>query len=292
MGERIDIHAHVKHGTDTSSNPKPTAEQLFELYARLKIERGGILPILPVGATEGMFDAVHAREIAQAHPDRFFWYTTVDLQQPTVCETELYDYLAEQKRLGAVGVGEVVSKMYLDDARALTLFACCEALSLPVLCHLSPGFAAPYGLVDDLGLPRLERVLKQFPRLKYIGHAKPFWNEISVITSEEERKAKPVERVREGRMVYLMRQYENLYGDLSAQSGACAMCRDREYAAAFLTEFADRILYGCDICSVTNTHPHDLSDLLDRLRQSGEISEAVYQKVCRENAIRLFGLSV
>ena len=84
-----------------------------------------------------------------------------------------------------------------------------------------------------------------------------------------------------------MRACPNLYGDLSAGSGCNALARDEDYTVQFLTEFQDRLLFGTDIC-VPDT-PTPLVDLLLRLRDTGRISETVFQKVARENAISLLG---
>jgi len=87
-----------------------------------------------------------------------------------------------------------------------------------------------------------------------------------------------------------MREYGNLSCDLSAGSGANALMRDPENAVAFLTEFQDRIYYGCDICASVNTHPFVFREFFDGLRESGAIEESVYRKVSRGNCARLLGL--
>jgi len=85
-----------------------------------------------------------------------------------------------------------------------------------------------------------------------------------------------------------MRKYPNLYGDFSAGGGHNALAHDREHAVWFLSEFQDRLLFGTDICAPDTPTP--LVDFLIRLRESGRIGEKVFQKVARENAIRLLGL--
>ena len=87
-----------------------------------------------------------------------------------------------------------------------------------------------------------------------------------------------------------MRKYENLYCDLSATSGSNAMMRDPEYAASFIEEFADRILYGCDICQIFNTFQFDFDEFLTQMRADGMISEENYYKIVRGNAIKLLKL--
>ena len=83
---------------------------------------------------------------------------------------------------------------------------------------------------------------------------------------------------------------ENLYCDLSAGSGSNALTRDREHAARFIEEFADRIFYGCDICAKVNTFPIDFDAFLTSMRETGEMSDANYRKIVRENAVRLLDL--
>ena len=44
----------------------------------------------------------------------------------------------------------------------------------------------------------------------------------------------------------LMNKYPNLYGDLSAGSGANAISRDKKFGRAFLIRCADRLMFGTD----------------------------------------------
>ena len=92
-----------------------------------------------------------------------------------------------------------------------------------------------------------------------------------------------------GRVVELMRKYPNLCGDLSAGSGYNAMSRDPEFAYAFMEEFQDRLYYGTDICAPSNiTNPMlKLASFLDDAMETGKISYAVYEKICRGNALQL-----
>lgn len=47
-------------------------------------------------------------------------------------------------------------------------------------------------------------------------------------------------------------------------------------------------MFGTDICAPGTPAP--LADLLFDMRRCGEISEPVFRKVARENAVRLLGL--
>lgn len=92
----------------------------------------------------------------------------------------------------------------------------------------------------------------------------------------------------EGVVPKLLRRYPNLMCDLSDLTPHNMFTRDEDFAAAFLTEFQDRCCFGTDFCGLNM--PVDMVDLLLRWRDTGKISETVFQKVARENAIRLLGL--
>ena len=161
---------------------------------------------------------------------------------------------------------------------------------MPVTIHIAPQFGGGYGIIDEVGLPRIDKMLKKHPKLKLLGHSQPFWAEISGEVTEETRGGYPKGKVREGRLSQLLREHENLYCDLSAGSGMNALRRDPEFAAKFIEEFADRLLYGCDVCATINTHQFEFDAFLTEMRESGMISEENYRKIVRNNAIDLLKL--
>ena len=135
-------------------------------------------------------------------------------------------------------------------------------------------------------------MLKKHPKLRIVGHSQPFWAEISGDLTEEKRNGYPTGKVVEGTLTRLMREYDNLYCDLSAGSGSNAMMRDPEHAAKFMAEFSDRIMYACDICAKENTHQYDFDAFLTQMAESGALSMENYKKIVRENAIRVFKLDM
>ncbi|MHC4611605.1 MAG: amidohydrolase family protein, partial [Planctomycetota bacterium] len=136
----------------------------------------------------------------------------------------------------------------------------------------------------------LAQSLQRFPELKFLGHSQPFWAEMTPLRAPEDRAGYPDYPVEaEGAVPRLMRKHPNLYGDLSANSGHNALARDLDYAVGFLDEFQDRLLFGTDICAPDTPAP--LADTLLELKGSGRISEQVFSKVARENAVRLLGLA-
>ena len=294
--KKIDIHAHATAfpqyapAHPGSGYRMVCAEEIFDFYDKLNIERGVLLPgISPEGCLDYRTNE-SIKWLTDQYPDRFVWFCNIDPRCLQNTEKTDFAYLLEYyKSLGAKGVGERTSNMYADDPKMDNLFTHCEKQKMPVTIHISPEPSGYYGIVDELGLPRLEKMLKKHPDLIILGHSQPFWAEISELTPAL-RNSYPKGKVKEGRLPQLLREYGNLHCDLSAGSGANALMRDREYAAKFIEEFADRLYYGCDICASINTHPYPFADFLDDMRATGEISEENYRKIVRENAVRLLEL--
>jgi predicted TIM-barrel fold metal-dependent hydrolase len=131
-------------------------------------------------------------------------------------------------------------------------------------------------------------MLKKHKNLKFIGHSQPFWSHISKDLDPKNIEIGEDGKVIPGRITELMREYENLYCDISAGSGKGAITRDREHSLSFFTEFSDRIFFGTDFCpSVIDINTRPMIAFIDDLVESGEIEESVYKKICRENAINI-----
>ena len=294
--KKIDIHAHAtafpQYAPRFEYNgcTMPSVETLLDFYERLNIEKGVLLPIVAPEAQLHTISNESCKYIADSNPDSFLWFCNVDPRAYSNSKDSNLGYLLEHyMSLGAKGVGEMTSNLYTDDPKLDNLFGFCQELGLPVTIHIAPEPSGYYGIIDELGLPRLEKMLKKYKRLKIFGHSQCFWSEIGE-NSDALRNTYPSGAVKNGRLPELMRRYENLYCDFSAGSGANALMRDREHAGRFIEEFSDRLLYGCDICARVNTFPFAFDEFLTSMRMSGEISEENYRKLVRENAIRVLKL--
>lgn len=294
--KKIDIHCHVTAFPQYSpirpdGGRTLDAKEQMSIHDRLNVDIG---VLLPDASPEGIYQQTTNEEIkflTEQYPDRFMWFCNVDPRMIKNIDTADLGYLINHyKQLGAKGVGEITSTIYADDPRVDNLFYHCGQQDMPMLIHISPVTTGTYGLVDELGLPRIEKMLKKHPDTKLIGHSQCFWSEISADNTVETRRGRPTGKVKEGRLAYLMREYGNLYCDLSAGSGANAMMRDPEYAAKFIDEFADRIYYGTDICSVNATFQYDFDDFLTKMVEEGMISRGNYEKIIRKNAEKLLGI--
>ena len=295
--KKIDVHAHAdpyyQSGPLYGGSPYvASVKDLLSAYDRLNIEKGLLMPLVSpefhwVQTTNGS-----CKELAELYPDRFLWACNVDPRSMgNDPHADLSVLLNHYKSLGARSIGELTVNLYADDLFVDNLFYHAAQCDLPVTIHVGTQIGKCYGIVDDLGLPRIEKMLKKHPDLKLIGHSQPFWAELGTNVTEANRNRWPTGKVEEGRVARLMREYPNLYCDLSAGSGCNAMTRDPEYTAKFVEEFSDRILYGCDICQpATEKHLERLDSFLDQMVEDGMISEKSYYKIVRGNAIRLLKL--
>ncbi len=290
FANKIDIHAHVSLPHKEQKGMLTVKKQL-EYYRDLGIKQGIILPLLPKDtALHQTVNREYAAFCAE-NPEQFDWFCNLDPTCFDIASDKLGDQLAAYKALGAKGVGEMTANIYFDDARMENLLYHCGELDLPLLIHISPGIGISYGVVDELHLPRIAKMLQKYPKLTLFGHSQAFWSEISGENDEYTRdKNLMLPYQSEGVLFSMMREYPNLFCDLSANSGMFAFCRQEDHAIRFLNEFSDRICFGCDMTPGVYDQTPKLIAQLDKYYQSGAISEEVYRKLAFENAQRLFSL--
>ena len=297
----IDIHAHAYR----KSPPLPvqfcTAEQVLERYDKAGIEKGALLPIVSpeIYLPQANEDIL---EMAEKYPDRFIPFCNVDPRALTNSVDAPLDRLLRYYRdQGCKGLGEVMLNVPVMHPMVQNLFKHAQDVGLPVIFDRSDQVTGDFGLYDDPGLPQLEHTLQRYPDLIMLGHGPVFWTEIARLDTPAERSSvfrpdggqvgrRPTGPIKEeGVVPKLLRLYPNLYGDLSDASPWNALARDPEYGPRFLAEFQDRLLFGTDLCFPDM--PIDIVDLLLDWRDTGKITEEVFHKVARGNAVRLLNLA-
>ncbi len=288
----IDLHAHAYRDPYPGPDGKPvfsTPEQLIARYDELGVQKGALLPIvnpevyLPQSNEEIL-------SIARQYPDRFIPYCNVDPRAVSNSADAPLGYLLRYyKDQGCKGIGEVMPNLPFTDPLVWNLFKHAQTVGLPLTFDISAQIGGTYGLYDDPGLPQLEASLQAFPDLIIVCHGPAFWAEISSLDSPDDRRGYPSYPIRdEGAVPRLLRSYPNMRCDLSAHSGYNALARDPEYAAGFLNEFPDRLLFGLDICA--HDQPAPIVGLLTDMRTAGVLSESAFRAIARENAVQLLGL--
>ncbi|MCK5801819.1 MAG: amidohydrolase family protein [Lentisphaeria bacterium] len=288
----IDIHAHAyripgppQDGHTTFCQP----DQLLARYDEMGIERGVLLPLIgpEVYLPESNEEIL---EMAENSGGRFIPFCNIDPRAITNSASAPLDlWLRHYRDKGCRGVGEFMPNLPFLHPLVQNMFRHVQDVGMPLTFDTASSIGGTYGLYDDPGLPQLETCLQTFPNLKFFGHGPEFWAEMAALRTPADRCGYPNYPVtEEGVVPRLLRTYEHMYGDLSAGSGGNALMRDPDYAVVFINEFQDKLMYGTDICRFDQDMP--LAQFLVDLRDEGKLSEMVFQKIARENAIRLLEL--
>jgi hypothetical protein len=211
-------------------------------------------------------------------PERFILGYAPDPRRP-----EAIDNLAAAVEIHGVRVcGELKLRMMYDNPDALRMFRFCGKKGLPVTVHIDYEFDTGkkyprpnywYGG----GIEAFERAVRACPETIFLGHAPGFWAHISGDDQFDKTPYPTGKVVLGGKISSMLRQYPNLYCDISAGSGCNALSRDPEYAKDFLSEFQDRVLYARDYFD--NIHQEFLNSL--------GLPEEVLAKLYSGNALRL-----
>lgn len=289
----IDIHVHCcrpRHPKITRPNGTayPDPKTLIAMMDEAGINRAVVLTTVSPECRYTTVSTEETLEICALYPHRLIPFCNLDPRWLTNSpKSNFRPLLQAYKEMGCKGVGEYVPNLWFDDPLNMNFFEQVEEAGLPLTFHIAPKFGGCYGVVDEPGLPRLERVLKAFPKLIFLGHSQPFWAEIG--KNPDARAGYPKGKVTPGRVVELMRQYPNLHGDLSAGSGYNAIMRDPEFGYRFLEEFQDRLYFGTDIAYPGQKLP--IVDYFRKLKENCLVCAGALEKITWYNAARLLRLT-
>jgi len=273
----IDTHVHV--GQVWSHYPPMTEDGMLEWMDARGVEQAVLLPL---ESPEGASFPILTREVlpmARRHPDRFLAFACID-PRASIREADLKPLFESYVEQGARGFGEHKVGLPIDDPLSQRLYALAGELRLPVLLHMD-------GVrnTDRVGLPGLERMLRQFPDTVFIGHAPAWWSSISGDCTEADLNGYPSSPVTPGGAAdRLLAEYPNMWADLSAGSGARAISRDLAFGQAFLERHADQLLFATDYLFFGQDVPQ--FDLFAQL----QLSPDTRAKLMHRNAERLLGL--
>ena len=180
---------------------------------------------------------------------------------------------------GCKGLGEFKVMLPVKHEKIVSLLKVVDNLGLPVLFHMEDKKYF-YDIQD------LPYILEKFPDVIFVAHGPGWWKHISSQAPDEIYPKGPI--VEEGKVQEIMRNYPNIYADISAYSGLNALKRDVNYAKKFLIEFQDRILYGSDFpCLSPSGTQFGLNrehiDFLTKLK----LNEEVIEKILWKNASKI-----
>lgn len=278
-GKYFDIHTHL--GQPWGNRPALTASKLLRWMDANDIAQAAVLPLISPESWDHPITTDYVLKETRNHRDRLIPFCSID---PRTINLGGYkakvDLLMRYRDAGAKGFGEHKPGIPIDDSRNVELFRACGEVKLPILFHLDT-----HRNMDVPGLPGLARVLEAAPDATFIGHAQGWWASISGDVSEESLQHYPKEKVAAGGAIdRLMDRFPNIYGDLSAGSGANAIARDKEFGRSFLIRRADRLLFGTDYLAPEQGVPQ--FTLFDEMNLPGDVGG----KIFRGNARTLLGI--
>jgi predicted TIM-barrel fold metal-dependent hydrolase len=292
----IDIHQHTNYGgrRDAAYRQIMAARSHDALIAHQRamgVTKTILLPAgRPVisaatlnGRANGLDGTVSgnddAMSLAKKYPNEFaFGANEVsDLEDaPQVIEKYL--------KLGAVVIGEQKFGVQCDSPEMQKLYELAAAYNVPILMHWQVGSY-------NHGFDRFHRMLAKYPKVNFIGHAQTWWANIDQANVNDAKSLYPKGKVTPGGLTdRYLRDYPNMYGDLSAGSGENAFKRDPDHAREFFARHQDKLLYGSD-CNDPTGEPAVCSGA----RQIAQIrafspSKKVERKLLYENSKKLFRL--
>ncbi len=279
-GNYVDVHTHL--GQTWNTTEPLSAGELLRWMDANEIAQAVVLPLVSPESSSYPLTTDFVLAETKPHRDRLIPFCSVDPR------TSYSHGLAGLKAMlqkyvdrGAKGFGEHKPGVKIDDARNMTIYAACGELGLPILFHLDE-----QRNTDSPGLPGLERALKDHPQTRFIGHGPGWWASISGNVQQADLARYPDGPVAPGGAIdALMDKYPNLYGDLSAGSGARAISRDPQFGREFLVRRQDRLMFGTDFLAPGQEVPQLT------LFRTLQLPADVQAKVFRDNARRLLGLA-
>jgi len=266
----IDIHQHTHY----SGRPDDT---LVAHQRKMGVSK---TILLPAGSKFGLAadawgnDSVVA--LARQHPGEFIFFAN---ELPDIPETR--KVIEKYLRLGAIGIGEQKFPVACDSSHVRLIAEIADDYRVPVLLHFQHN-------EYNTGFERFYTVLERFPRVNFIGHAQTWWGNID--RDHDQTVMYPKTKVTPGGITdRYLRDYANIYGDLSAGSGLNSMLRDEDHAREFLVRHQNKLLFGSDCNDPTGAGEKCLgTNILAAVRRLA--SPPVARKLLYSNAARLFRL--
>jgi predicted TIM-barrel fold metal-dependent hydrolase len=272
----LDIHAHVDYNGRTN-------EQLLAHCDALNVRKAVLLPAegsMRKDPEKSGNEACTA--LMRAHSERFVRFASADLKTSDPIH-RIRTFLAN----GGIGIGEQKFPVACDGPEIRAVYELAAELHVPVLIH----FEDPR---LNTGFANFPKMVQQYPRTTFIGHAITWWANISIDAGQGSYPAGPIKPG--GLTDRLLTDYPNVYADLSANSGRNALTRDPAFARDFVKRHQAKLIFGSD-CTCRDGNGAGIADgkciareCLTALHKLCD-SEAMFQRIVWENGTRLLKIS-
>jgi predicted TIM-barrel fold metal-dependent hydrolase len=244
----IDIHQHTHYHDRTD-------DQLIAHQRAMGVTTTLLLPagreVERESTHQGKSNGLAARTggnqtcvaVAQAHPGEFRFGANEVTDLPEA-PAEIEKYL----RRGAVLIAEQKFNVDCDSPASEALYRLAADFKVPILLHFQHD-------TYNKGFERFHKVLEKFPTTTFIGHAQTWWANIDK-DHNDQKVLYPRTRVTPGGLTdRYLKEYPNMFADMSAGSGLNALIRDEEHTRWFLERHQDKILYGSDCADTIGRGP-------------------------------------
>ena len=216
-------------------------------------------------------------QLAKANPEAFLFGANDVPDLPDAVQ-EIEKYL----KLGAKVIGESKFGVASDSPEMQKIYELAQEYDVPVLMHWQ------YGRYNH-GLERFHKMLEKFPKVNFLGHAQAWWANID--KNNQKEVTYPTSEVTAGGLTdRLLRDYPNMYGDLSAGSGLNALLRDEDHTRGFLDRHQNKLLFGSDCADPSPKFPECQGAQTIATIKRLSPNKTIERKLLYENAKRLFRL--
>ena len=269
----IDFHVHL---ADTVPVPprqrlEVSVHQLIDRMNREGIDKTVLLPLESPEAISGYYLTRDALRDYETYPERLIPFVSIDPRMPGMSAL-----VALYESRGCVAFGELKNGLAFDDPLNKAIYAECDQRGWPIVFHSDPDLC-----MDEVGLPRLEACLKEFPSCNFCGHGPGFWSAISA--ADDRAGGYPTGKIKPtGAIDHLMQECPNLYGEISAGSGYNALTRDPDFIIGFLERHWQRLLFGTDYMLCGQDLPQ-----VKWLADEGPLYEEQREAIGAGNALRI-----
>jgi len=119
-------------------------------------------------------DEDQAKKEMAKRPGVFVRSVTADPAQPDADEL-----IRKTIQEGAVSIGELKYHLALDSPEMRRIYEICAEMDVPVMMHIQSFPHFPGELPYNTGYPQFDKMLRAYPKTKFIGHGDLFWAHIS-----------------------------------------------------------------------------------------------------------------
>ena len=280
----IDIHQHLNY-SGRSDAALLAHQRVMGATTTILLPAGR--PVTSASTHQGVANGLQAEalgneschQFAAAHRARYR-HGANEVPDLEDAPQEIERYL----KRGAVVIAEQKFGVDCDSLAMQRIYDLARAYRVPILMHWQ-------FQMYNYGFDRFHTMLEKYPTVTFVGHAQTWWANIDRNYRDDTAQLYPKGPVTPGGLTdQYLRDYANMYGDMSAGSGLNALTRDEGFTRDFLTRHQDKLVFGSDCSDAAGSGPAcQGSQTIAAIRRLAA-SRTIERKILFENANRLFRL--